>query len=63
MKLLNVLSPIVQLVTAQDCRNMLSADRWNCGADDVTGVKVCSRNTCQHNVLYRKGCYCDEENG
>lgn len=63
MKLLNAL-PIV-LVTAQDgqCRNMLSSDRWNCGADDVTGVTVCARNSCTHNVLYRKGCYCDEANG
>jgi len=59
MKLLNVL-PIV-LVAAQDCQSRgLPADRWNCGADDVTGVNVCSRTTCQHNILYRKGCYCDD---
>lgn len=52
----------VVMANRDTCEKNLPEQRWNCSIDDVTGVNVCTRNACQHNVVYRKGCFCDSEN-
>merc|ERR1711933_88172 len=60
MKLIAFIS--VVMANRNTCQRNLPGKRWNCAVDDVTGVNVCARNACQHNLLYRKGCFCDGQN-